>query len=528
MRILVVNIEKFILAVSSLIAFFACDKKDSSSFPNILICVADDVSYPHMGKDCSWIKTPAFDSVAANGILFTNAFTPNAKCAPSRACLLTGRNSWQLEQAANMWAYFPSKFKTYPEALSENGYFVGFTGKPWAPGEPGEIDGKKRELCGQAWNKRKLKPPTKSISNIDYASNFIDFLKNKPKDKPFCFWYGGHEPHRRYEYSSGVKSGKKITDINKVPPFFPDNEIVRTDLLDYALEIEHFDIQLGKIISYLESTGELENTIVIVTADNGMPFPRAKTEEYNFSNHVPLAIMWKNGINSPGRIIDDYVSFIDIAPTLFDIAGIANEKDYGMQSFTGKSMIPIFQKTNATEKFRDFVLIGKEKHGVGRPEDLGYPIRGIVKGDMLYLHNYRNDLWPVGPPQTGYSNVDGSPTKTEILKARKSADTKYLWELSFAKRSEEELYDLSEDPYCMNNLIDAADHKDIAQRLKEQMENELKKEADPRMFGNGDVFQNYKSSNKKFNDLYNRVVNQKETLVPNWINASDIETEFIE
>ena len=491
-----------------------------------MICIADDVSYPHMGENFSWIKTPAFDRVANDGLLFQNAYTPNAKCAPSRACLLTGRNSWQLEQAANMWAYFPSKYRTYPEALSEKGYFVGFTGKPWSPGDAGEVDGKPRKLCGESWNSLKLEPPTKAISNIDYTSNFIEFFKNKPKNKPFCFWYGAHEPHRRYEYKSGIKAGKKLADIKEVPPFFPDNEIIRTDLLDYALEIEHFDSHLGKILSYLENTGELDNTIVIVTADNGMPFPRAKTDEYNFSNHIPLSIMWENGIKSPGRIIDDYVSFIDIAPTLFDIAGITDEQDYGVQAFAGKSMVPIFQNPNRKQRFRDLILIGKEKHGIGRPGDLGYPIRGIVKDNMLYLHNYRNDMWPVGPPQTGYSNVDGSPTKTEVLKARNSAGTKHLWELAFAKRAEEELYNLKEDAYCMKNLIDDAEYHNIAISLRGEMESELTKEADPRMIGKGDVFQNYVSSNLKYKDAYNRIVVKNEKLVPTWINASDIESNF--
>ena len=504
------------------------DKVAGFQKPNILICIADDVSYPHMGIANSWIKTPAFDRVAREGIFFSNAFTPNGKCAPSRACLLTGRNPWQLEQAANMWAYFPSKYKTYPEALSEIGYFVGFTGKPWSPGEPGKKDDKSRELCGQNWSSKKLEPPTKNISNIDYTSNFINFFKNKPKDKPFCFWYGAHEPHRRYEYKSGIRLGKKISDINDVPPFFPDNEVVRMDLLDYALEIEYFDSHLSKILDYLEHTGELENTIVIVTADNGMPFPRSKSDEYNFSNHIPMTIMWGNGIKSPGRTFDDYVSLVDIAPTLLDIAGITKEENHGVQAFSGKSMLPIFKEPNSKEPFRDFVLIGKEKHGIGRPDDLGYPVRGIVKNNMLYLHNYRNDLWPVGPPQTGYSNVDGSPTKTEVLKSRKSAETKYLWELSFAKRSMEELYNLSDDPYCINNLMDSVDYKNIAQVLKEEMENELKKEADPRMFGNGTIFQNYQSSDRRYKGAYNRIVNQKEVLVPPWINVSDIEADFVE
>ena len=504
------------------------DIQESKTPPNILIAVADDVSYPHMGKAYNWINTPAFDRVASSGLLFGNAYTPNAKCAPSRACLLTGRNPWQLEQAANMWAYFPAKYKTYPEALEERGYFVGYTGKPWAPGVPGEKEGRMRKLCGERWNSIKLKPPTQNISDVDYASNFTEFLKNKPKEKPFCFWYGGHEPHRRYEYESGIKAGKKLADIKTVPPFFPDNEIVRTDLLDYALEIEHFDAHLHTMLSYLESIGELDNTIVIVTADNGMPFPRAKTDAYNFSNHIPLSIMWNKGIKSPGRFVNDYVSFTDIAPTLFDMAGIGDESAYGIQTFSGKSMAPIFQNPDRKEQFRDFVLIGKEKHGIGRPGDLGYPIRGIVKDDMLYLHNYANERWPVGPPQTGYSNVDGSPSKTEVLNSRKSAETKYLWELTFAKRSKEELYNLQDDPHCVNNLIDNADYKAIAMKLSVEMENELKKEADPRMFGEGDIFQNYESSNIRYNDAYHRMVVKKEKLIPTWINPSDIEIDFIE
>ncbi|MEM7371717.1 MAG: sulfatase [Bacteroidota bacterium] len=518
----------FVLCVA--LGLFGCTKEEAhvQKSPNILIAIADDASYLHMGEACSWIQTPAFDRVANQGLLFRNAFTPNAKCAPSRACLLTGRNSWQLEQAANMWAYFPETFTTYPEALKQNGYFVGFTGKPWGPGVAGKKDGKARELCGKRWNDLTLDAPTTHISATDYASNFIQFLENKPIDEPFCFWYGGYEPHRRYEYGSALKSGKKLSDIDTVPPFFPDNEVVRTDLLDYAYEIEYFDSHLAKMLDQLEQMGELENTIVIVTADNGMPFPHAKTDAFNFSNHIPLSIMWKNGIQSSGRKVDDYVSFIDIAPTLFDLAGIGDEEAVGVQAFAGKSLRPIFEQANRPQAFRNFVLIGKEKHGIGRAGDLGYPIRGIVKGNALYLHNYEPERWPVGPPQTGYSNVDGSPSKTEVLKARQSADGKHLWDMTFGKRPEEELYDLNKDPYCVNNVIDQAAYESLARQLKEEMEQALKQENDPRMFGKGDIFQNYEASNLTYKNAYHRIVVEKEALIPRWINASDIESDVVE
>ena len=198
--------------------------------PNILFAIADDLSYPHMGAyGTEWITTPAFDRVAREGLLFNRCYTPNAKCAPSRSCILTGRNSWQLEEAANHWCYFPAKFRSYVEALGTHGYTTGMTGKGWAPGIALDKQGKRRQMTGKPYSKRKAKPPTTAISNNDYAGNFRDFLNAVPKEEPFCFWYGATEPHRRYEYRSGVQKGnKKLSDIDQVPLFWPDNEVVAT------------------------------------------------------------------------------------------------------------------------------------------------------------------------------------------------------------------------------------------------------------------------------------------------------------
>jgi N-sulfoglucosamine sulfohydrolase len=501
----------------------ACVDKSSHVQPNILLCIADDAG--HMGSEYGWLKTPAFDKVANRGIRFTNAYTPNAKCAPSRASLLTARNSWQLKEAANHWNNFDAEFKTFPEALKDFGYFTGFTGKGWGPGNPGEVDGEMRELCGKQWSKIKTKTPTNSISAIDYSANFIEFYDHKEKKQPFFFWYGGYEPHRRYEYASSLKAGKKLTDIEKVPPYFPDNEIVRTDMLDYALEIEYFDSHVTKILDFLESKGELDNTIVIVTSDHGMPFPRAKSDEYDDSNHIPLAIMWGKNIKDPGRVINKYVSFIDIAPTLFELVGL-DWKESGMQSTSGISLKPFF--AGANENFRDHVLIGKERHDVGRPNDFGYPIRGIVKDEWLYLKNYNPELWPAGNPECGYTTVDGSPTKTEVLKTRHDPETKYLWDWSFGKRSHEELFNLEKDPYCINNLALQDKFEKKKEELNAKMEEELKKQEDPRMFGNGDVFHTYFYTWDPYRNLYDRMINKGEEIVPMWINATDIETDLME
>lgn len=107
--------------------------------------------------------------------------------------------------------------------------------------------------------------------------------------KPFHFWYGSKEPHRHYAKGSGRRAGKRIDDV-QVPYFLPDTEEVRSDMLDYMTEIDYFDQHLHTMLQILQEYGEWENTIVVVTSDNGMPFPRAKANLYEYGTHVPLAI----------------------------------------------------------------------------------------------------------------------------------------------------------------------------------------------------------------------------------------------
>ncbi len=523
---------QFFLALGTLLILMSgCQKKVIDKKPNILFCIADDASYPFMSAyGCSWIHTPAFDRISQEGLLFNNAYTPNAKCAPSRSCILTGRNSWQLEAAANHVAYFPAKFKTYAEVLEENGYFVGYTAKGWAPGDPGKINGKKRQPAGTPFDDIKTNPPTKFINKIDYSANFKKFLQSKPADHPFCFWYGSTEPHRAYEYGAGIhKGGMRITDIDHVPAFWPDNDSVRTDMLDYAYELEYFDSHVTKMLQMLDSAGELDNTVVVVTADNGMPFPRVKGQEYEYSNHLPLAIMWKKGIKNSGRSVNEFVNFIDFAPTFLELAGVKQDES-GMQPIQGSSLIPIFDadKNVINAPFRDHALIGKERHDVGRPHDWGYPIRGIIKNGYLYIRNFEPDRWPAGNPETGYLNCDGSPTKTVILNDRRNNDgNSVYWQWSFGKRADEELYRISEDPACMNNLILDPEYLGIKNNLKNQMINELEEQGDPRMFGNGHIFDEYEYSEAASRNFYERYM-AGEKMHAGWVNPTDFEKSPIE
>lgn len=492
--------------------------------PNILFCISDDQSFPHTGAyGCDWVKTPAFDKVAANGLLFTNAYTCNAKCAPSRAAVLTGRNSWQLEEAANHVGYFPNTFKTVFESLKDAGYQTGRTAKGWAPGIIREVNGVPRELIGKNYSQLKTTPPAEGMNTIDYASNFSAFLDDCTDKTPFVFWYGGTEPHRRYEYGSGIKAGKKLSDIDRVPPYWLDNDTVRTDMLDYALEVEYFDTHLMRMMDDLEQRGMLHNTLIVVTSDNGMPFPRCKAQEYPSSCHMPLAIMWADGIQKPGRTINDFVSFIDYAATWLEVAEI-EEQASGMQPITGNSLVPIFvsEKEGRVEAHRNFVLVGKERHDAGRPYDVGYPIRGIISDDYVYLKNFETDRWPTGCPETGYLDCDGSPTKTVMLNTYSTENHKY-WQYSFGKRGEEEFYVRASDNACLYNRTTDRYVSEDKEFWKSKMLQLLKEQYDPRMLGNGDVFDTYPVIPQQIN-FYTRYM-KGEKMSWGWVNTSDFRPE---
>lgn len=488
--------------------------------PNILICMADDAG--HAGAyGTPWVHTPAFDSIAARGILFRNAFTCNSKSAPSRACFITGCNSWQLREAANHWPEFPCDICSFPEALKDAGYYTGYTGKGWGPGIALTADGKERELTGKKFNSRKLVPPTEGINKIDYAANFGEYLKGWDHKSPICFWYGAREPHRSYEYGSSARFGKRPQDIDSVPAYWPDNDTVRTDILDYAVEIEHFDRHLGRIVAMLDSVGELDNTIVVVTSDHGMPFPRCKGQEYLASCHVPLAIMWSGGIVSPGRADDNYVSLSDIAPTIMEAVGLKPDS-CGMMPMSGQSLIPLLRADTAAV-MRPYVLLGRERHDPGRPDDQGYPIRGIVRDGFLYLRNYEPSRWPAGNPSTGYMDVDGSPTKTAIIRSRLEPATRRFWELSMGRRGAEELYDISRDTDCIDNLVGKSEYDSLRSALAEEMEARLREEGDPRMEGRGELFDSYPNmcGSRQF---YNRF-RAGEQPPHKWINDTDFDPD---
>jgi arylsulfatase A-like enzyme len=454
--------------------------------PNILFAIADDWSHGHAGAyGCQWVNTPAFDRVAKEGVLFHNCFTSNPKCSSCRASILTGRNTWQLEEAVNHFGVFPAKFPVYPDLLEQAGYLVGFTGKGWGPGDY-RAGGHRRNPAGDEYARRELDPPFQYMSSKDYGRNFDDFLAARKPGQPFCFWFGTQEPHRAYEDGAGARSGRDPKAV-ELPAYYPDSDLIRRDMLDYAVEVEWFDVHLGRILRKLEEVGELDNTFVVATSDHGMPFPRVKGQIYEHGFHLPLAIRW-GGIQG-GRTVDDFINVRDFAPTFLELAGVEPPAPMTGHSFAGELRSG---KSGRIDASRTRMLVGKERHDLGRPHDLGYPVRALRTPEHLYIRNYEPDRWPAGNPETGYRNCDDSPTKSFVLR---KFDQYYR--MSFGKRPAEELYRISDDPDCIRNLAGDPAHAELKQSMRDEMESMLRAEGDPRVLGNAAVFDTYQYTGAK-------------------------------
>ena len=287
-------------------------------------------------------------------------------------------------------------------------------------------------------------------------------------------------------------------DAIRLPACLPDSPEVRGDVADYYFEVQRFDYHVGELLEELEKRNELDDTIIIMTGDHGMPFPRAKGNLYDIGTRVPLAIRWPALIAS-GRHSDDFVSLTDLAPTFLELTGVRVPG-----AMTGKSLKPILsaKESGRIDSERTHVLTGKERHVPVQeaPDSGGTPMRSIRTSDFLYIYNFRSDRWPAGTPNykkafipgTWYGDVDNGPTKFYMVDHRNKDDLhRKLFDLAFAKRPAEELYDLKKDPDQLTNVAADPEYRSLKGRLSEQLMKELSSSLDPRVLGMGDLFDSH-------------------------------------
>lgn len=432
--------------------------------PNILVLIGDDWSWPHasvLGDPA--VATPTFDQLAKEGVLFHHAFVSTPSCTPSRFAIASGQHHWRLQDGASLGGSLPANTPVYPELLASAGYQIGFSRKGAAPS--------KHEHTGQDPFGKRFK-------------SFEEFHSGRKKDAPFCYWYGAGEPHRPYASGTGTKAGLDPAQV-VIPPGLPDNETTRRDLCDYLERVQRFDRDAGKILELLEKSGQLENTIVVMTSDNGMPFPRCKATLYDTGTRVPLVIRWGSNLKG-GRTVDDFVSLTDLAPSFLEAAG--HPVPTGM---TGRTLLPILHsgESGQVEPARTHVLTGMERHVFPNPS------RAIRTRDFLYIRNFAPETWKTGArrgkPRTfdfsekhwpqgadAFSyNIDPSPTKQWMLQNPKDPASQQC----FATRPKEELYDLRTDPGQLKSVATQQSYQETRIHLRSLLEAQLIASNDPRI-----------------------------------------------
>ncbi len=492
--------------------------------PNILFAFADDwgryaSAYARFEAETSpnrLVDTPNFDRVADEGVIFRNAFVPAPSCTPCRSSILSGRYFWECGLGAILLgARWDESIPSYPLELEKAGYHIGHTYKVWSPGKTENAPygaartaynpagqryghfshaatGRAREVGVDA-AKRELFDETRA--------NFDAFLEARPSDTPFCYWWGPTNTHRTWEKGSGKNLwGLEPDDLQgRLPAFLPDVHEVREDVCDYLGECLAVDAGLGVLLARLEEIGELDNTLLVVSGDHGIPgFPRAKCNLYDIGCEVALAARWPGHV-AAGRVVDDFVNLMDLAPTFLDAAQVPHPA-----GVSARSLLPVLESpaSGQVEPARDFVVLGRERHvDSAREGFLPYPQRCIRTRDFLYIINFAPERWPMGDPKglddmnvappsfeelekdtrVCYADLDAGPTKAWMIHHRAEEHVAPLFELGFGKRPREELFDLRSDPHYLRNVAgDPAYARDKAE-LETRLFAELRAHADPRV-----------------------------------------------
>ena len=497
--------------------------------PNIVFLFADDwgryasAYRRHESEDTvnQLIDTPNFDRVAAEGAIFTNAHVPAPSCTPCRSSILSGTYFWETGLGAILdGAYWDESIPTYPMILEESGYQIGYTYKVWSPGkaENAPYGGRRTryEPCGNRWREfsqevSKKVPElgvdgAKELLFDETRGNFVAFLKNVPENKPFCYWWGPVNTHRSWERGSGKSLWGLEPDNLKgrMPEFLPDVPEIREDFNDYLGEVQAVDAGIGIILEELERAGELENTLVVVSGDHGIPgFPRAKCNLYDIGTQVSLAARWPGKIE-PGKVVDDLVNLMSLAPTFLEAAG--EQPPDNMVD----SILPLLtsESEGRQDDDHEYVIFGRERHvAYARSGGLPYPSRAIRTRDFLYIRNFAPDRWPIGDPngmedpalvdaeeitrilssasnravRSPFPDIDDGPTKHWMLVNRGVDEVRAKFDLAFGKRPSEELYDLRVDPYYMRNIAEDPSYSGTRNTLSAKLLEILENHNDPRL-----------------------------------------------
>jgi N-sulfoglucosamine sulfohydrolase len=405
--------------------------------PNFIIFIADDVSWDDLGcYGNPVVKTPNIDRLAHEGLKFTNAFLTASSSSPSRCSIISGRYPHS-NGAAELHTPLPEDEIPFPLLLRQNKYYTAQAGK-WHFG-PSVHRAFDRHTDGNGYK-----------DGNGGEDNWVRFTRERPKDKPFFFWFASHDAHRVW----GADTFKITHDPQKViiPPYFTDTPETRQDIASYYNEIARFDFHIGKVREELEKQGVLDNTVIIVMADNGRPFPRCKTRVYDSGMKTPFIVFWPAGIRNKGKTTNSLVSAVDIAPSVLDLAGIKPPGRY-----QGISIKPVLN--NPSAEIRNAVYSEHNWHDYEAYE------RMVRTKDFLYVHNARPNLTNCGPADSKQSATQAS---LNLLRDKGRLSPAQA-DIFISPRPADELYDVKSDPEQLLNLASVPQYRDKLMELKSML-----------------------------------------------------------
>jgi arylsulfatase A-like enzyme len=408
--------------------------------PNIVLIIADDLNWNDIGTyGHPSISTPNLDSMATNGMRFDAAYLTASSCSPSRASILTGRYPHNTDAEQLHWD-LPLSQTTFSEELMEAGYWTGAAGK-WHMGE-GIKD--RFDMVREAYY---------GNGSLSGSSEWNALLDLRPKEKPFFLWLAAWDAHRPWRPGLKDLPHQHTHQDVQLPPYYPPTELYLDDFVNYYDEISRFDMYVGKVIDKLEEQGVAENTLVVVIADNGRPYARDKTTLYDSGVKTPLIAFWPNGIKQKGLASNSIVSSIDLSATFLDLAR-ANKPD----TIEGKSFKALF--SSPQQEFRQYAFSERNWHDF---EDHGRTVRS---NQYRYIRNNYYDL-----PGTPSGDTMYHKTWTELVRLYNAGMlNKHQTRPFVAPRPQEELYDLHNDPYEINNLALNEAYQDILKRHSDALD----------------------------------------------------------
>lgn len=413
--------------------------------PNIILIIADDLSWNDLGAyGHPTIHTPNIDKMAKQGVLFNNAYLTASSCSPSRASIITGRYPHNTDAEQLHWAV-PSNQITFTEKLKEVGYWTAAAGK-WHLGD--EIRNR-FDLVREA---------EYGIGDLSGMGDWQNLLEERPKTKPFFLWLASWDAHRPFKQGNHPHKHKQ-SDV-KLPPYYPATELYLDDFVDYYDEIARFDDEIGNIVKKLKKQGIAENTLILIMADNGRPYARDKTTLYDSGVKTPFIAYWPGKI-ATGKASNAILSSIDIAPTLLELAGSTISA-----SFEGMSFTKLL--SNPEQSFRKYAFSERNWHDF---EDHG---RSVKSAQYRYILNNYNDL-----PATPSADTVYHATWWELGRLfKQGALTKEQARPFLAPRPKEELYDLVNDPYELNNLANNSKYSTVMSEHKQALAQWIKETND--------------------------------------------------